>query len=280
MASEQKLRQEQIGIWRRMWRKQLILPAEHGSWSWLLVPFAVGVVIAGQMPSAVWLTFVGGFAVFLMRQPATVLFRVRRGRARKSDGSPAVAWLILLGSVAVGALLGLLSLGRGALLWLVIPLTAVLAFYLLGSRQGRAGLRTLWMELAGAVALAGMAPAALVAATGSLSLQVWMLWLLMGLQNGLGALYVRLRIADTHQRPFRRQTIIWWHVGGLLILIIVALLGMVPPGVIVPYVGLLLRAVWIAQQARPVADVKQFGFVEVGVEVISGLWIVAAYWRW
>ncbi len=194
MAKEAQMSPNSHHILRRMWRKQLILPAEHGSWSWLLVPFAVGAFIGGTLHPVVWLVLGGGFAVFLMRQPATVLYRVRRGRARQSDGLPALVWLLLLGVIAVGSLIGLLNFGRGVLLWLIIPLTAVFGFYLLGSRRGKAGLRTLWMELAGAVALAGMAPAALIAAEGALSQQAWMLWLLMGLQNGLGAIYVRLRM--------------------------------------------------------------------------------------
>jgi hypothetical protein len=280
MAKEAQFSSNSHHILRRMWRKQLILPAEHGSWSWLLVPFAVGAVLGGLMHVAVWLAFLGGFAVFLMRQPATVWFRVRRGRARQSDGTAALAWLSLLALVAVGSLFSLLWLGRGALLWLMIPLTVVFAFYIVGSRRGRAGLRTLWMELAGAVALAGMAPAALIAAEGFLSQRAWMLWLLMGLQNGLGAIYVRLRIADTHERPFHRTSVIWWHVGGLLIVIAAVIGGMIPSGGFVPFIGFLLRAVWAVQQVRPVANVKQFGFVEVGVEVISGIWLVVLYSFW
>ena len=277
MQQESQLSSNPWQFMRRMWRKQLILPAEHGSWSWLLVPFAVGSVIGGVLHSAVWLVFLGGFSVFLMRQPATVLYRVRRGRARQSDGLPATAWLLLLSVIAVGSLIGLLNLGRVMLLWMLIPMTAVLGFYLIGSRRGRAGLRTLWMELSGAIALAGMAPAAFIAAEGTLSLTAWMVWLLMGFQNALGAIYVRLRIADTHQRPFNRTSVVWWHVGGCLIVIAAAIGGWVPPGSFIPFVGFLWRAVWAIQKVRPVPNVKQFGFVEIGVELLSGIWLVSMY---
>lgn len=260
-----------------MWHKQLILPAEHGSWSWLLIPFGVGALVTGTAPLAVWLTLLGGLAVFLMRQPATVWFRVWRGRARRKDGAPALAWLILLGIVALAALSGLLSLGRVVLFWLFLPLSVVLFMYLVGSRRGRAGLRTLWMELAGAVALAGMAPATLIAATGEVSLRVWMLWLLMGLQNALGAIYVRLRIADTHERPFNRSSVIWWHVMGLVIILAAILGQLMPLGNILPFVGFFLRAVWAVQKAQPVPNVKRFGFTEIGVEIAGGLWIVLMY---
>lgn len=37
------------GVQRRKWlRKALVMPAEHGSWSWLLVPFLVGIGVAGR----------------------------------------------------------------------------------------------------------------------------------------------------------------------------------------------------------------------------------------
>lgn len=262
----------------RMWRKQLIMPTEHGSWSWLVVPFLVGAIIGDVRHWAVWLVFAGGFSVFLMRQPATVLYRIRRGRARKSDGPPATAWLFLLIVISIGSLIGLLIFKRAALLWLMLPMAFVFGFYLVGSRRGRAGLRTLWMELAGAIALAGMAPAAFIAADGFLSLTAWMLWLLMGLQNALGAIYVRLRIADTHQRPFHRISIVWWHIGGCLIVVALQIGGWVPAGSFVPFAIFLIRAVWAFQRVRPVPNVKQFGFIEIGFELLGGAWLVGVYW--
>ncbi|MCA9973537.1 MAG: YwiC-like family protein, partial [Anaerolineales bacterium] len=67
---------------RAMWRKQLVLPAEHGAWAWLLVPFAVGAAEAGRLGAAVWLLLPTCLALFLLRQPATVWLRARQGRAR------------------------------------------------------------------------------------------------------------------------------------------------------------------------------------------------------
>ncbi len=32
-----------------LFRKTLILPAEHGSWAWLLVPFGVGTAVASNL---------------------------------------------------------------------------------------------------------------------------------------------------------------------------------------------------------------------------------------
>jgi hypothetical protein len=261
----------------RIFRKQLILPAEHGSWSWLLVPYFVGVIVAGTWDLAVFLVLLGGLAGFLMRQPATVAMRVRAGRGRKSDGRPALAWTIFFGAIALACLLGLLALGRAALLWLTIPMAAIFVFYLLASRQRRASVRSLWMELAGALGLSAMAPAAYIAATGQLDDTAWALWALMAGQNGLGVLYVRLRIADTHGRTVNRMPVVWVH--GLLLLgvAMVAFLEAIPWLAVAPFAGFLIRAIWAAARVRPVANIKRFGFSEIGAEILGGLFIAAGY---
>ena len=258
-----------------IFRKNLILPAEHGSWPWLLVPFVVGVGVSGRVNLAVWLTLLGGLAVFLVRQPATVWLRGRAGRGRAADIPLALGWIIGLGLVGLLCLAGLLALGRQALLILLLPLAIILAFYLLVAYRRRADIRALGMELAGAVGLAAMAPAGYVAATGQLDQVAWGLWLLLAAQNGLGMLYVRLRIADTHHRPGNRQTVWLAHLVVLVGLGLAGLAGYLPLPAVVPFVGYWLRAMWAAWLSRPVANVKRFGFLEMGLEILAGLWFIA-----
>lgn len=271
---------------RRFFRKSLVIPTEHGSWSWLLVPFFVGAAVAGPIAGsgdrlgwlALALTLIGGLCAFLMRQPATAWLRIRQGRARRADEPLAAGWTLGLAAAAGLCLAGSLAIGRTALLWLVIPFAVVLLLYLVAARSGRAGMRALWMELIGAVGLALMAPAAVIAATGRLNGLVWALWGLMGIQNALGVLYVRLRLADTHQRPSSRSSVFWSHASGLAAVVIAGLLGWTPLLAACPFAGVLLRAMWAVRQTRPVLDVRRFGFTEVGVEVLSGAWIASSYW--
>jgi len=271
----------------RFFRKSLIIPTEHGSWSWLLVPFFVGAGVAsltgegnGPILLPVVLTLVGGLCAFLIRQPATAWLRIRRGRASRADEPLAAGWTLGLALVAASCLAGLLALDRAALLWLVIPFAAVLLLYLIAARSGRATMRALQTELVGAVGLALMAPAAVIAVTGSLNALAWALWGLMAVQNGLGVLYVRLRLADTHRRPANRAAVIAGHGAGLAAVVVAGLLGHIPLLAAAPYVAVLLRAVWAVRQARPVPNVRRFGFTEVGVEALSGAWIIASYWLW
>lgn len=264
---------------RRVWfRKQLVLPAEHGSWSWLLVPFLVGVGVAGRVNTAVWLVLLGGLAAFLMRQPATAWLRIRQGKGRRDDEPLAAGWTIGLAAVALFCLAGLLALGHTALLWLLGPLAVLFVVYVAAAYQRRANLRTLWMELAGAAGLAAMAPAALVAVSGRLTPAAWAVWSVLAALNILGAIYVRARLAVTHQRPFSRPLLLGSHIAGFLLAGTAAWFGGIPWPAALPFAGLLLRAGWAAARPHPIANIKRFGFLEMGVELVSGLFIVIGYW--
>lgn len=257
-------------------RKQLILPAEHGSWSWLLVPFLVGTAVGQTLTLPVWLVLLGGLAFFLLRQPAAVWLRVRQGRGRSSDEPLARQLMLLLGGIMLLSGIGLLLLGRFVLLWLMLPFGLLLMVYLrtAGSRQPT---RTLQMELVGAAGLALMAPAAMLAAIGTSYPAVWLVWGLMATQNVLGVFYVRQRIADTHERPFNRQSLLWSHGLGLVLVGGTAVVGLIPWLAMLPFIGFLLRAIWAWQQPRPIDNIKKFGFQEVGVELLSGALIAAGY---
>jgi hypothetical protein len=72
---------------RQIFRKQIVIPSEHGSWSWFFVPYFVGLLVAGQWNVPAFLVLVGGLAGFLIRQPASVYLRIRNGKGRRSDES-------------------------------------------------------------------------------------------------------------------------------------------------------------------------------------------------
>jgi hypothetical protein len=227
---------------------------------------------------AVLLVLFGGLAAFLVRQPATAWLRIQQGKGRRADGPLAAGWTIGLMTVALLCLTNLLALGYTALLWLLGPLTVLFVVYLAAAYRGRANTRTLWMEVAGAAGLAVMGPAAMVAAGGRLDNDAWALWGLLAGLNVLGALYVRARIADTHQRPANRPALLWSHGAAFLMAGVAVWLETIPWLVALLLAGLLARALWTAVQPRPIANIKRFGFAEIGVELLSGLCIVGGYW--
>jgi hypothetical protein len=134
------------------------------------------------------------------------------------------------------------------------------------------------MEQAGSVGLSLMAPAAIIAADGRITAAGWALWALMAGQNAPGALYVRLRLADTHNRPTPRLPVLGAHSLVFAAVILGGIQGLVPILTAVPFAGFLARAAWATPQPRPDTNVRRFGPTEVAVEIISGAWIIAAYW--
>ncbi len=258
-------------------RKQLLLPAEHGSWSWLLVPYLVGTAVAGTFNLATLLVLIGSLALFLLRQPATIWLRIRQGRGRQSDAPVVKKLALILGGVALFCLVGLLAMGITAIVWLALPVTGLLAIYVAAALGRQTSVRVLWMELAGAAGLALTAPAAMIAATGQITAVAWWLWALLALLNVLGVLYVRLRLADSHGREADRRPMLAAHLVGVGVVTAVALSGHIPYLTILPFIALAGRALWAYPRPRLIPNIKKFGFTEVGVELACGLLLVLAY---
>jgi hypothetical protein len=263
---------------RRPFRRSLLLPAEHGSWSWLLVPLFLGAAVGGRFNGAVLLVLIGSLSAFLLRQPATAWFRIRRGKGRRSDEGLAAGWTLTLSVAALLALAGLLALGHIRILLLFGPLSLLLAAYLAIALRKRARLRSLGMEMAGAAGLAISAPAAYAAVTGRLDETAWLLWLLAGLLNALGVLYVRRRLADSRQPGGNRLGQLGAHVAALVLVAVLVVAGRTPFLGLLPFAALVLRSAWLAQRPRPVDNIKRFGFTEVAVESISGVFVALGYW--
>ena len=269
---------------RTYFRRSLVVPTEHGAWSWLLTPLLVGVVVgraslppAAHALPAVLLLLVGSLSAYMIRQPATAFLRIRQGRGRRADQSTALGWAVGFSVLALVCFLGLAALDRSSLAGLAFPFSAVLAAYLLAARGGRATLRSLWMELAGAAGLALTAPAAFVAVSGRLVQPAFTLWALMALQNMLGVLYVRQRLADSKGLTGNRRLTLWGHVAGFAAVLVAAALGWLPMLAAAPFAGFLARAVWAVQRPRPIPNIKRFGFSEVGVELLGGALISLGY---
>ncbi len=76
---------------RAFFRKSLVVPTEHGAWSWLLVPWLVGAVVGLAAPAdaplaglALLLTLVGGLSALhdppAGHRPACAFARVAAAR--------------------------------------------------------------------------------------------------------------------------------------------------------------------------------------------------------
>ena len=259
-------------------RKQILIPTEHGSWSWLFVPYLIGIGVTQTFSLATFLVLVAGLSVFLMRQPGMVWSRARTGHGRRSDGSIAARVLVALVVLALLALAGLLLLGVTDILWLTVPTLIVVLLYLTAARNRRSRMRVLGMEIVGAASLALMAPAAIIAAYGQATPEAWSVFLLAAWQNVLSVFYVRQRIADTHERPSRRPLSLAAHLLGFGSVVATAVLQFTPWLAALPFLGFLIRAIWTYTQPRPISNIKKFGFTELSIQFMVGFVIIVSYW--
>ncbi len=267
-------------------RFTIILPSEHGSWALAFVPFiagaGVGAVIIPASPGAIpaaLLALLAVMAVFLARQPITLWVRIARGRGRRADLPAARLWTAALLLIAALAGMGLLLLGREAILWLALPAALTLAFTL--AFQAAQGPRQLIVELVGVLGLALDAPAAYVAVTGRLDATAGLVWAVSALHSVISVLYVRLRIDERHRRATPRQAwaVVGAHILSVLTVAVGALAGWLPWLLAAPMLALLARALIVAARRPPIADVKRFGLTETGIGIAFALLVVVAFWR-
>lgn len=214
-----------------MWRRHYALPAEHGSWIWLVGPFVVGLAAARRLTPDLVPLALTALAVFLLRQPASLAVKALSGRRPRADLRPATLWIAIYLLGAGMGLAWLLSTGHGQLLWLALPGAPVFAWHLwlVGRRQER-GQPGVEIVAAGVLALAG--PAAYWTAGGQSARSGWVLWLLTWLQAAASIVYIHLRLRQRRleQAPAWAER---WRLGartlaysGFNLLACLALAGM------------------------------------------------------
>lgn len=180
-----------------IFRRYVALPTDHGSWVFLLSPLLIGLFAGGRWSTVDWLLIVAALAAFLLRQPVTILVKVFSGRRPNDDLTAAYFWGGLYASMGALALMGLMLLGAGFLLYLTLPALSVFVWhlYLVSRRSER---RQMGVELVGSGVLALAAPAAYWVAVGSLEGRGWLLWALTWAQSAASIVYAYLRL---EQRP-------------------------------------------------------------------------------
>ncbi len=75
---------------RRLLRKHIVLPQQHGSWALWLGPYAVGVGVAGAWNAALLWVTLATLGAFLALQPLTILVKIAAGRRAVPERSQLV----------------------------------------------------------------------------------------------------------------------------------------------------------------------------------------------
>lgn len=253
--------------------RPIALPTEHGGWSLILEPIALGLWVAPSWAGL--LLGVAAFGLFLTRHPLQLAYRdTQRGKRH-----PRTVW-----AMRFAAGYGTLALVAGLLafavtdhpfwqtLILAIPMVAVQLTYDL-QRRGR----ELIPEVVGAMALSLVAPTIALADNWSLA-AAGALWLVL-LARIIGTiLYVRARLRlerGENPSPVPTHTA---HVVGLAVVIALVLMGEVQWLAGVAIGVLLLRALYgLSEWRKPAPRAAIIGVQEVIFGIITVTLVAISY---
>ncbi len=249
------------------------LPAEHGSWSLVLEPIVLALLVAPSLGGLAWA--VAAFALFLAYQPVSVAWSDRRrGRhfARTDVARRfAVVYLVV---AALAAAAGSWQSGAAVLMPGLLALPLILLFVYYDQKPGRS-----WQaELAAPTAFAASA-AVIALAAGWAAGPALALWGVMIARSIPAVLYVRVRLRLDKGKPIAFWPPLLAHVVALL-----AIVGLVWGGLTVWSAAaasllMLLRAAWGLSPWRWRTSVKAFGLFETALGLVY-VAIVAAGYIW
>ncbi len=251
------------------------LPQEHGAWVFLFSPLLVGLFIGGRWTPALPFLLLSALAVFLMRQPLTLLVKIYSGRRSRRDLQAARLWIGVYLVLTLVGLAGLFAHGLGWLLWLAAPGAPVFAWHLwlVSRREER---RQMGVEIVASGVLALSAPAAFWTARGAPEPLGWWLWLLTWLQSAASIVYAYLRLEqrgwDAVPALADRLRVGWramlYALTNVLFTGVLGGLGWVPSWVWVAYVIQTIETVLGTLRPAVKARPAQIGFRQLVVSLL------------
>lgn len=247
--------------------RRVVIPAEHGSWSFLAEPMVLGLIAAPSAAGA--LLAVAAAAAFLERQPLRLLVSDRRRGKRYARTAAAEIAFGVLAVVMLAALVGAFALARASLLPVVVlaaPLGALALMFDLGRRTREAA-----AELVAALALGASAPGMALAAGWPVP-AAFALWGLMAARSVPTILYVRSRLRLERGEPASTTPTLAAQgvaVAGVALLARAALVPWLAVGAVVV---LGVRAVLGLSRWRPRQTTRQLGASEA---VLGGVFAIA-----
>lgn len=253
------------------WRS-VALPIEHGGWGFLIEPILLGLLAAGSA-AGLWLA-VAGLGLFLFRQPFRIALKdwLRRKRYARTALAERFAAGFGIGAVVASALAILTRQGD---FWLPVVLAVLLALVQLRyDTLGQA--RKLLPEVAGALALNGLAPA-MAMAGGWSSEGALLLWLILGGRTVTSILYVRVRLRRIRGEAARSDAVVVSHLLALALLAVLALADRIPPLAALAVLPLLGRAVYGLSPTRAPVRARTVGFQEMGYGVLYAILVALGY---
>lgn len=176
-----------------IFRQQVALPQDHGTWVFILCPLVIGLFAGGNLTTASWALASAAMFAFFIRQPITMAIKAYAGRRPSSDLPAARFWITLYGILILASVVKLIYLGEIYILYLAIPAVPVFGWYLwlISRREER---RQAGLEILATGVLALAAPAAYWIGKGGYIPSGWFLWVLVWFQSAGSILYAYLRL--------------------------------------------------------------------------------------
>lgn len=270
---------------KKLFRKHVAIPQDHGSWVFILSPLLVG-IFAGRTftPSTLGLV-VAAMSAFMLRQPATTLIKIYSKRRSRDEMTAARFWFVVYAAIALVALAGLIMDGFAYLLYLAIPGVLVFAWHLwlVSKRDER---RQINIEVIATGVLSLVAPAAYWVGIGAYDPTGWWLWGLVWFQTAASIVYAYLRLGQREQKTGQERSGQWkmgWRAAlytsfNLASALILGLAAVLPSLLFIPYLVQWLETMWGI--THPALGWKP---TRIGIRqlVVSVLWTVLfiAFWR-
>ncbi|MGE5251054.1 MAG: YwiC-like family protein [Bacteroidota bacterium] len=268
-----------------LFRRQVALPQDHGSWVFILSPLLVGLFAGRSFNPASISLIIAAMAAFLIRQPVTMAVKAYSGRRPRTDLPSARFWMVIYGAVLLVALAGLIMRGYLYLLYLAVPGVPVFGWHLwlVSRREER---RRAGVEILATGVLALAAPAAYWVGLGRYDPYGWWLWVLAWVQSAASIVYAYLRLEQRtwKQVPPRRErfeagrrALAYTSVNFLAATALGLGAGVLPRWIFVPYLFQLLETVWGID--RPAVGWKP---TRIGVRqlIVSTIWTVLFILLW
>ncbi len=259
------------------------LPREHGAWAMLLIPLVVGLAVAGRWGLEGPLFLGTCLALYVARQPITMLVKGLKEPDSNPGKRPAV-WLTvyLILALAFGVPL-LYPYGR----WLLLPWAAVFAaftashFYLRRQHLDR----TPAGELITIAGLALTAPGAYYVAAGLDAAAIY-LWVLSTLYSGASVFFVRMKMkhralrrpaASIGERLSLGRANIIYLSFLVLVVVLLTVTRQVPALVPLAFTPLVVKAALGVARGGPQVNIKRVGWTEVVHSISFTILLIAAF---
>jgi YwiC-like protein len=238
-------------MWKSLFRRQIYLPQDHGSWVFIFSPLLIGLFAGRRFGVESFYLVIAAIAAFLLRQPITIAVKAYSGRRPRTDLTAAGFWIFIYGMIILFALIGLIRAGFAYLLVLAIPGAPVFIWHLwlVSKREER---RQVNVEIMATGVLALTAPAAYWVGIGRYDPVGWWLWSLTWLQNAASIVYAYLRL---EQREWSKvpATNEMWKAGfraclytsfNLVFSLALGISSVLPPFIFLPYLVQWCETMW------------------------------------